>query len=236
LGGGEYSYHKNIQGCRLLKDRTGNVRRFGNTQRALSNANYPSGLITYSIEHAIDPLLYENQGLFRKMKKLCYDVEDLASQFIDSCNYAACITGHESLGKEFLTHSHRLDDSDRHTLTIALRLSSADERTGSIDVWYPFSDDDSLLPYYYMNNEFLDKYVEQAPRYVYPLNTPVNIMTFNPSYCAHTATWTDDVYMFFVYEHVNWKPGAYDYLKTVSNKHEFTDLPLSKRLTFWNVA
>ena len=215
-GNGHFEKTVDVHGARFLKERHGNIRRFGNSPKAWNKSNFPSDLITYHFDHCIDVLQYHLSDMYLRLKKLCYDVEAVAEQYIASCNYAAVIAGHKDLGESFALHSHRLDDYDRYTFTIVVRLTT-DDNPAVFQAYQPYASDDPMLPFYYIHTvtspETLSNYTKQFTPINIPLITNTSILTFNASYTPHTVIWSDDVYLFFVYDHVSFKQGVLDQMK-----------------------
>jgi hypothetical protein len=236
-GFGNFDTSIDFEGARFMKERHSSIRRFGNRPRAFKDHNFPAGLMAYHFDHAIDVLQYPNKNLYTKLKTLCYDVESVAEKYITSCNYAAVIAGHKNLGNAFKLHSHRLDDYDRFTFTIIVRLSNHDSSEAVFQAYDPYKDDDPTLPHYYAAPWYIESYIEQEklkPVNI-PLKTDVSLLVFNASYCPHSVVWSDDLYLFFVYDHVNFREGALDYIIKKSEYHCYQDRGQNKLLLYHGI-
>jgi len=238
LGSGEFNNDTNIRGARFLKEKQqAGVKRTGNTPSAYKYNNFPNGLMAYSFDHAIDIFIGRKNDLFFKLKKLCYDVEEVANTMIDSCNYGAVIAGHQSLGENFILHSHRLHDEDKSTLTIVVRLTHDDPTSAGFQVYPPFDESDPNLPHYYNTPDsaaFKDYAGLHSPTTI-PLDSKKSIILFNASYCPHTVLWNDDVYLFFVYDHVTFKAGALEKIKQNAQVNKFYNAHKNTNLLYLGV-
>jgi hypothetical protein len=203
-----------LDGARYLKERHSNVRRFGSSEASYKNKNYPSKLIAYYFDHAIDCIMYKNPDMYKKLKKLCYDVEELAENYISSCDYAAVIAGHNSLGKQFVVHSHRLNDDDRKTFTIVVKLSDLDPVSAKLLTWRPYDRSDPDLPFYYVQYPRMQKFCEEYRPDCIDLNSNLATLIFNATMCPHSVRWSNDLYLFFVYDHVVFNKGVEDKIKS----------------------
>jgi hypothetical protein len=234
-GNGEFDTSVSFDGARFMKERHGNIRRFGNSPKAYKDYNFPAGLMAYHFDHAIDVLQYPAKECFLKLKKLCYDVEEIAENYITACNYAAVIAGHKNLGKSFKLHSHRLDDENRYTFTIVVRLSTDDGKSAVFQCHTPYADNDPTLPYYYVAPDEILKHTTDREPVNISLNTDTALLVFNASYCAHAVVWTDDVYLFFVYDHVTFKEGVLEKIKEKSEHKYFEDHGKDKILLYHGI-
>jgi hypothetical protein len=226
-GHGKFERSGNLNGARYLKERHGNIRRFGKSPKAHNKNNYPAYILTYHFDHIIEVLQYHLSDLYLRLRKLCYDVEAVAEQYISSCNYAIVIAGHKQLGESLTLHSHMLDDDDRYTFTIAVRLSTDDDKAAVFQAYPPYPDNDPMLPYYFIAPQkypdAIANHIKDSDPVSIPLTTDTAILAFNASYVAHTVTWTDDIYLFFVYDHVSFKEGVLEQMKQNCEHRYFLD-------------
>lgn len=235
VGDGEWNTDNSFDGARFMKERHGNIRRFGNSPAAYKNHNFPAGMMAYHFDHAIDVLQYGDYDLFVKLKKLCYDVEAVAENYITACNYSATILGHKNLGHHFKIHSHRLDDYNRHTFTIIVRLSRTDATDAVYQSWDPYSDDNPVLPHFYAAPWEITSYIENLKPVNIPINTDTSILVFNASYCPHSVIWSDDVYLFFVYDHVTWKEGVFEKIAEKAEYRHYENCGKDKTLLYHGI-
>jgi hypothetical protein len=61
-----------------------------------------------------------------------------------------------------------------------------------------------------------------------------SILVFNGSYTPHTVEFNNDIYMYFAYDNVVFRPGALEKIKQQSERSAFTDLEEEKHLYFFN--
>lgn len=202
-----------LDGARYLKERHSNIRRFGSSEASYKHKNYPSKLMAYHFDHAIDCIMYKNPDMYRKLKKLCYDVEELVEKYISSCDYAAVIAGHDSLGKQFVVHSHRLNDDDRKTFTVVVKLSDLDLSPAKLLTWRPYDRTDPELPHYYVQYQRMQNFCKKHSPDIINLESKISTLIFNATMSPHSVIWTKDPYLFFVYDHVVFKPGIEQEIK-----------------------
>lgn len=214
-GNGQWDHEARLlDGARYLKERHSNVRRFGSSEASYKNKNYPSKLMAYHFDHAIDCIMYKNPDMYKKLKKLCYDVEELAEKYISSCDYAAVIAGHSSLGKQFVVHSHRLNDDNRKTFTVVVKLSNLDSNSAQLLTWRPYDRSDPDLPYYYVQYQRMQKFCREHNPDIIDLNSKIATLIFNATMCPHSVIWSDDLYLFFVYDHVVFHKGIEEEIRS----------------------
>lgn len=221
-----------LDGARYLKERHSNVRRFGSSEASYKNKNYPSKLMAYHFDHAIDCIMYKESDMYKKIKKLCYDVEELVEKYISSCDYAAVIAGHKSLGEQFVVHSHRLNDDDRKTFTVVVKLSNIDTINAKLLTWRPYDRNDPDLPYYYVQYHRMQQFCQTYNPDTIELDAKISTLIFNATMSPHSVIWTDDVYLFFVYDHVIFNNGAENIIKSNFDIKLYEDFNESDTLYF----
>ena len=225
----------NYGGARFLKEQQSGLRRIGNSPAAYKDNNYPWWLMAYSIDHAVDIFIGHKHDLFCKLKKLCYDVDELAEKYFTSCNYAAAIVGHKSLGDTFTRHSHRLHDQNKPTVTMCVRLTDYDEKDAVLQIWPPFEDDDPNLPMYYISPEKILETTQFVEPTNISLDTKISLFVFNASFSCHNVIWNDDIYMFFIFDHVVFRQGVREEIEKYSCISKHAERGRDKQLMFCKI-
>ena len=202
-----------INSSRFLNNRKSNIVRRGHANKAIGYKNYPNDLLTYDFDHAVDYIMYSDHQLWRILKKLIYDIEQYTATLINSCSHSAVLIGHSSMGNGIVIHSHRLDTIDKPTLTITVKITHDDEKNLKIHMYPPFKLDDTNLPYYYSDLQLLHKTIDKNSFTSIEMLNRASIMIFNGSYTPHSTTWTDDIYLFFVYDNVTFHTGKFNYFR-----------------------
>jgi hypothetical protein len=236
LGNGEFDDPKKqpgtLSGARFMKERSSNIIR--NPENRNKNIkNFPCKALSYSIDHAVQVAMYDAALVYKRFSKLMIDVENLASEYISECTQSAVNFGHSSLGSQILTHTHQLSNDKRLTLTIAVRLTFNDKPV-TYKFWKPIEDNDPNLENYYGSSDLVAEYITTHQ----PIETysqyRSSILVFNGSYTPHTVEFNNDIYMYFAYDNVVFRPGALEKIKQQSERSAFTDLEEEKHLDFFN--
>jgi hypothetical protein len=224
-----------LTGCRFLKDRTSDIVRLPNSANSSKYRNYPTSLMAYTFDHIISTMMYDTPWLYRKLMKLTTDVEKYAETYIKECEHSAVLIGHNSFGSKLTLHTHRLTDTPKYTFTVIVRLTFTDE-SATLTTYDPITDSDSNLPYYYTNPKLLVNNTRDKIKNDIDMDARSSVLIFNASYIPHLVTYTNDIYLFYVYDNVTFKPDALENIQSASthvhyNEHPgkelyFTDLPL----------
>jgi len=236
LGNGEFDDPKKQPGTlsasRLMKERSSNIVR--NPENRNKNVkNFPCKALSYSIDHAVQVAMYDAPLVYKRFSKLIIDIENLASEYISECTHSAVNFGHRSLGSQIITHTHQLSNDKKLTLTIAVRLTFNDTPV-TYKFWNPINDNDPDLDKYYGSSEIVAKYIEDKTPVEIQSQHRSSILVFNGSYTPHTVEFNNDIYIYFAYDNVVFKPGALEKIKQQSERSAFTDLEEEKRLYFFN--
>jgi len=209
-------------GCRFLKERTGGiVRRPHNV--STYKGKIATWLLTYTFDHAIQIAMDQHPYIYKKFMQLNKDVEDLAETYVEDCDHAAVLMGHRSLDESLTIHTHRVTEQNRLTLTIIVRLTFNDS---GIDYrfWDPIPDDDANLPNYYSDPALLKRsYTDQRQPNGFKIAARSGILVFSGSHIPHDVTFDNDLYLFYVYDNVNFKPGMLEKIKESSQYTFFDD-------------
>jgi hypothetical protein len=236
LGNGEFDDPKKqpgtLSGARFMKERSSNIVR--NPENRNKNIkNFPCKALSYSIDHAVQVAMYDAPLVYKRFNKLIIDVENLASEYISECTQSAVNFGHSSLGSQILTHTHQLSNDKRLTLTIAVRLTFNDKPV-TYKFWKPIKDNDPNLENYYGSSDLVAEYITtHQPIETYSQHRS-SILVFNGSYTPHTVEFNNDIYMYFAYDNVVFRPGALEKIRQQSERSAFTDLEEEKHLYFFN--
>jgi hypothetical protein len=206
----------NISAVRFLKDRNSNIIRRYPTANEVSSRSIPHTIFADSLDNTINFAMYEKNNLWFQIKKLCNDVELYADQFISSCSNAAIIIGHKSLGNGIIEHLHRIDEKDRPTVTITVRITHDDENNLIVRMYEPIDKSDKELPTYYPKLKSFQAMIKDRKFDEFKIKSSVSIMMFNGSYIPHSTTWTDDIYLFFIYDNVEWKNNSLEKIKSAA--------------------
>lgn len=232
VGNGLFEKNKSLTGCRFLKERTGSIVRLGEPNKlSTSFKNYPTDLLAYSFDHALQVSMYDYKWLYRKSKELCRHVEEYAEKYIQDCEHSAVLIGHNSLGDSLTMHTHRLTDTNKLTFTITVRLTF-DDKDSDLTYFDPISEDDKNLPFYYTHPVLVERYIKNKQEHKINMGARSSVLVFSASHIPHNVNFTDDVYLFFVYDNVTFKDGMFEEMTKDCQVNSFPD-NLSGRNLFY---
>jgi hypothetical protein len=221
-----------LSGARFMKERTSSIVR--NPENRNKNIkNFPCKALSYTIDHAVQVAMYDAPIVYKRLSKLVTDVEKFAETYILECTQSAVNFGHSSLGTQILTHTHQQSTDKRLTLTIAVRLTFNDKPV-IYKFWNPIDDLDPNLDKYYGSSDLVAEYIDNQTPIEIQSEYRSSVLVFNGSYTPHTVEFNNDIYMYFAYDNVVFKPDALEKIKQQSERSAFTDLEEEKHLYFFN--
>jgi hypothetical protein len=223
---------KQLEAARFMKERTSSIVRNTNS-RNKNVKNFPCKAVSYSLEHAVQIAMYDAPFVYKKLSKLTEDVEFLVEDYISECTHSAINFGHKSLGPHIVTHTHQMSNDKRLTFTVAVRLTFNDKPV-TYKFWEPIPDNDPNLSNYYGSYDLVAQYINSRDSIETYSKDRCSILVFNGSYTPHTVEFNDDIYIYFAYDNVIFKPGALEKIKQQSERSAFTDLEEEKHLYFFN--
>lgn len=231
LGKGEFV--PTLNGARFILERTSDIVRRPVSENATKDGNFPK-VLAYSFQQSIQHLMYPAPWLYRKLIKLTNDVEQLASKYILDCDNAAVLIGHNSMGHELTMHTHRLSDETRYTFTIITRMTFEDK--GAFVRFYdPIDNDDTNLPFYYSNPALLTDTFQDKKSNGFTIESRASLLVFSASYIPHLVQYDNDIYLFYVYDNVTFKPGMFESIVNNSHLNFFTNQSTDKRLYYQRI-
>lgn len=210
----------NITGSRFMKDRTNDVVRINPSKK--SKENFPS-LIAYSFDHALQYAINFHPFIYNRLTKLCSDVEKMAEEYLVDCEHSAVLVGHKSLGNEITLHTHRLGDVKKYSMTFIVRLTF-DDTPVEYKFYEPIPDNDPLLGQYYFNPILLKQYVKDKKPNEIVSGARSSILVFNASHIPHSVSYSDDIYLYFVYDNVTFKEEMFEKIANSSQYSMYNDL------------
>lgn len=219
-----------INGSRFIKERTSSIARRPPDKN--SRNTFPE-LLSYHFEQVIESTSIKKQPyVYNKFINLSRNVETFAEKYISSCDNAVVLVGHRSLGSGINTHTHRITDGKKFTFTIAIQLTFSDEPV-AYKFFQPLDDNDISL-YYADVNLLEDKIQGQEPITLRSLSRS-SVLVFNAAYTPHSVDYSNDLYLFFVYDNVEFNPGMFEHIQLQSQHRLFSDSDQSNQLFFWEM-
>lgn len=220
-----------ITGCRFFKARTSNIVRTEPSKRSMQD--FPE-LLTYDFEHALQYAIGKEKYIYNRLTALSHDVENLAQEYLISCEHSAVLVGHNSLGDNINLHTHRLSDSKKMSMTIMVRLTYTDNPV--VYTFYdPINDDDPYLDKYYTNPRALEKYAKKNKSFDIQTNARSSILVFNATQTPHSVSYSNDLYLYYVYDNVIFKEGAFEKIQKQSKQTLFDHRTPEDQLYFWDL-
>jgi hypothetical protein len=221
-----------ISGSRFIKERTSSIVRRPPDKN--SRNTFPE-LLSYHFEQVIESTSIKKQPyVYNKFIDLSRNVEAFAEKYISSCDNAVVLVGHRSLGAGINTHTHRITDGKKFTFTIAIQLTFSDEPV-TYKFFQPLDDNDKDISLYYADVNLLeDKIRGQVPTTLRSLSRS-SVLVFNAAYTPHSVDYSNDLYLFFVYDNVEFNPGMFEHIQQHSQHKLFTDNDQSNHLFFWEL-
>ena len=220
-----------ITGSRFFKARTSDIIRTEPSKRSMQD--FPE-LLTYDFEHALQYAIGKEKFIYNRLTTLSHKVENLAQEYLISCEHSAVLVGHNSLGHSINLHTHRLSDSKKMSMTIIVRLTFNDDPV-TYTFYNPIDDHDPLLDKYYTNPRVLEKYAKKNKSFDIKTNARSSILVFNATQTPHSVTYSNDLYLYYVYDNVTFKQGAFEKIQKQSKQTLFDHKTPEDQLCFWDL-
>lgn len=230
IGQGKFK-NVGIDGARYFKKRTSDIVRLDPSQKSMKD--FPD-LLTYDFEHALQFAIGKEPFIYHRLTKLSHQVEQMAQEYIYDCEHSAVLVGHNSLGKQINVHTHRFSDVKKYTITFIVRLTFFDKPV-TYSFYDPISETDPLFSRYYTNPNLLNSYVENIEPCTIQTHARSSVLIFNAAYTPHSVTYSNDLYLYYVYDNVTLKEGVLEKIQIQAQKTFFDSKSPEDRLFFWDL-
>jgi hypothetical protein len=118
---------------------------------------------------------------------------------------------------------------------MCVRLTNYDEKDAVLQIWPPFEDDDPNLPMYYISPEKILETTQFVEPTNISLDTKISLFVFNASFSCHNVIWNDDIYMFFIFDHVVFRQGVREEIEKYSCISKHAERGRDKQLMFCKI-
>lgn len=167
---------------------------------ALTNPKaYDTSYLGFGFREAASTIIQDDYKLYERLFRFVGDTAKAASARFKNCEQAALLLGHSSFGQELFPHIHSRSSLNLPTLSVFFNLTSEAE---SILTLYSAVQESSRA----FERGYIDqRVVAIAAKNSTPTKIPIKSGTcvlFDASHTPHRYTYTDDLWLVFVFDHV----------------------------------
>ena len=234
IGNGTFNSMPGVYGSRFLKDRTSSIERTHNMQYYIRQKTITPGFISYSFDHILQVAMYDATWLYNRLSKLTTDVENFVENYIERCEHSAVLVGHNSMGQALTIHTHRIPEEKKLTFTVTVRLTFTDQGI-NFKFYDPIANNDPNLSAYYSNSDLLRKNLKSSRPKEFKMQSRSSVLVFSASHIPHLVNYDNDVYLFYVYDNVTFKPGMLKHVQDQSQETHFEDNKENNRIYFFEI-
>lgn len=156
----------------------------------------------FGILESIAVLLQENYSLYKKLFDLFDRADKLASGLISSCSHAVILITHKSFGERLFPHIHQDSGKDLKTLSLFFKLTDTTDEVPVLTLLDNIEKDSKFFKKGYTDHKLLLVH-ERKSKTRDEIHISNNMcILFDADRIPHTLSYTDDIWVTIVYDHV----------------------------------
>lgn len=226
-GKGQWSIDNSYLTSRFIKERTSDIVR--RPIAGVGRKTHPSKRIAFTFHQAIISAMHECPEVYDFLENLGQKIESEAAKYISSCDHAVVQMTHRSITDDLLIHTHRLTEKPMYTMVYAVKITSDDPSFITANFYPPIPDDNPNLEKFIQLTSTNLEYVRGKSPEKITLGETTTLL-FNAAYTPHNANFSDDIMVYFIYDNVEFKRGAFEKIKLFSQVELFRNFPETKRV------
>jgi len=160
------------------------------------------GYIGFGIFESIAVLLQKDYSLYKKLFEFFDRADKLTSEMISSCSHAIVLLSHKSFGDRVFPHIHQDSGENLKTLSVFFKLTNTTNDAPVLTLLDNVEKDSKFFKKGYTDHKVLLVHERKST-----VRDEVNIsnnmcILFDADKIPHTLTYTDDIWLTIVYDHV----------------------------------
>jgi hypothetical protein len=121
------------------------------------------------------------------------------------------------------------------SVTVAVRLSRDDHTPINVGFYPPIDEKDPQLEHYFNDSKLLNAQLSKQSIINTTLIADRTLLVFNAGITPHTANFTDDIVLYFIYDNVEFINNGLNRIRMQAQEQLFKDLEPHKRAYFWHL-
>jgi hypothetical protein len=161
---------------------------------------YDPSYLGFGIHEALSVLIQDDYALYATLFDTVRQIDSTASTMFGSCEQAALILSHNSFGEELFPHVHARSMMDTQTLSLFVNLTGTDSAT--LTLFDPVTEDSRVFKNGYTDHRVVAVHARKADQREIKIEHGSFIL-FDAAKTPHKFSYSDDIWLTFVYDHVN---------------------------------
>jgi len=169
----------------------------------------------FGITEAITVILQDDYDLYLKLFNFFEKIEKYVSTIISECSQSIIVISHNSFGERLFPHIHQDSGLNLPSLSLFFKLTNNTNNSPTLCLYDEVGPDTKFFKKGYTDHKLLLLY-EHKNQYPEKISISNNVaVLFNAYNTPHTFSYTDDIWLTVIYDHVlpinpAIKKGGYD--------------------------
>lgn len=203
-------YDKNSQTIQLTDTTTRRfifdsnyIRRLGKSIELSRHSKFDPAYLGFGFFETLGVLIQEDYELYRKLFDFFDNIDRELSTITDTCSQCILLFSHSSFGDRLFPHIHQDNVSKKPTMSYFARLTHTDSVNPTLILNDTLSEDSKIFSNGYTNHALLLSHARKSSNTeIVPINSN-DIVVFDGFKIPHSLTYTDDLWVTIVYDHVS---------------------------------
>jgi len=160
------------------------------------------GYLGFGIFESISVLIQDDYSLYERLFNFFNSADKIASSLISSCSHAVAIFSHNSFGDRLFPHIHQDSGKDLKSLSLFFKLTNNSSEIPVLTLLDDIGTDSKFFKKGYTDHKLLLLH-EQKSKAKDEIQISNNMcILFDADRIPHTLSYTDDIWLTIVYDHV----------------------------------
>lgn len=171
--------------------------------KVLSNPDkYNDTYLGFGLFESLSVLIQDDYSLYIKLYDLFNSVDQAVSKIIPNCRQAAVLFSHNSIAEKLITHIHQDDENALPTLSVFFKLTDTDKELPVLTLFDNLDQDSKILQRGYTDHRLMLIHERKSKSQENITIQGTQGVFFNASKIPHCFSYTNDVWVTVVYDHV----------------------------------
>jgi hypothetical protein len=203
------------------------VKRLKRSKALLDKTSYNQEYLGFGFNVALSVILQDDYDVYSRLFSICEKFDEVASTYVDSTEQSAVLFNHKSFGDRLFPHIHQRSTDPKPTISFFYNLTNMSDKLPVLTLLEPVYSGNKKYDKGYTDHKLLLLHERTSKKIELDVNSNDAII-FDAQNIPHAFTFTDDIWLVFVYDNVTLKDtikSKYNYLFDSKSKYNVFSLP-----------
>jgi hypothetical protein len=202
------------------------VRRLPRGECLVDKGAYNPEYLGFGVNEAISCILQDDYALYLKLYDDFKYFDFLASTYIESTEQSAVLFNHKSFGQRVFPHIHQRNETNKPTVSLFYNLTKTSKEKPILTLMEPVFPGDKEFERGYSNHKLLLVHERNSAKQDIEIDNGIAVV-FDAQNIPHSMTFTDDIWLVFVYDNVTLKTVPDNYMQLFNSRLYYNVFPVT---------